>query len=208
MQCGFCGTNVQSMVAKTTIPGTNEWLCMNCKRMFDKIDTPSADDALEYFNGFIAKGKATAAAKEAFEKKRTDYDRAVEEREERKRKEAEWEEKYSSVLLSSTNEIEGYRIKEYLGLVFGETVFKTSLFEGLIADISDIVSMLDVMSSDEMRGSMELLTNARNYALKKLQMDAIKRGANAVIGIDKDNSLGKGITYISIFGTAVIIEKI
>jgi len=43
------------------------------------------------------------------------------------------------MLLTTTNTIEGYQIKHYLGLVTGDTIIGANIFKDFLASITDIV---------------------------------------------------------------------
>ena len=111
------------------------------------------------------------------------------------------------VMLTSAPTLEGYRIVEQYGLVFGETVFKNSFADAVIAGVGDVFRSFS-FSAKEMKGAVSLLENGREFALAKLQYAAALTGANAVIGIATNNSMGYDTTYIQIYGTAVKVEKI
>ena len=74
------------------------------------------------------------------------------------------------------------------------------------AAIDNMVKQLR-FSAEELSSSVRLQEEVRQFAIDKLQMNAIKKGVNAVIGIDTDNTVGSSIAYLSIHGTAVRIEK-
>ena len=111
------------------------------------------------------------------------------------------------LLMSTTANLEGYRITEQKGLVFGETVFKHSFLSSLGAGISNAIDMLSLRST-EMSGSVGLIEEARKFAFSKMMDDARARGANAIIGIESDNTIGGDIMYLSLYGTAVKVEPI
>lgn len=68
----------------------------------------------------------------------------------------------------------------------------------------------DILSAGdkELSGTARLLSDARDYAITKLKDEAINRDANAIIGIDAESSVGGDIMHVTIYGTAVEIEKI
>lgn len=113
-----------------------------------------------------------------------------------------------SFLLTTANNLEGYIIVEQCGVVFGETVFKSSFLDSLGAGISNMIDSMRFKET-EMSGSVSLIENARRYAYKKMIDEAKSRGANAIIAIDSDNTIGGNVMYISLYGTAVkvISEK-
>lgn len=106
------------------------------------------------------------------------------------------------MLLSTTNTLEGKRIIEYKGIVFGETIIGANVFKDIMANIRDIVGGRS--------GSYEqVLQEARETSMREMEYRAQNMGANAVIGIDVDYEVmgGSGsMLMVSISGTAVIIE--
>ena len=103
------------------------------------------------------------------------------------------------MILTTTNTIETKPVKEYLGIVTGETIIGANLFKDLFASIRDIVGGRS--------GSYEkVLRQAKDTALKEMQQEAQKLGANAVVGIDLDyETVGKngGMLMVTASGTAV-----
>ena len=103
------------------------------------------------------------------------------------------------MILSTTNTIEGSPVKDYLGIVTGETIIGANIFKDLFASIRDIVGGRS--------GSYErVLREAKDTALKEMKEEAIKLNANAVIGIDLDyETVGKngGMLMVTASGTAV-----
>ena len=89
------------------------------------------------------------------------------------------------MMLSTTNTIEGSPVKDYLGIVTGETIIGANIFKDLFASIRDIVGGRS--------GSYErVLREAKDTALKEMTENASKLGASAVIGIDLDyETVGK-----------------
>ena len=102
-------------------------------------------------------------------------------------------------MLSTTNTIEGSPVKDYLGIVTGETIIGANIFKDFFASIRDIVGGRS--------GSYErVLREAKDTALKEMQEEAIKLNANAVIGVDLDyETVGKngGMLMVTASGTAV-----
>ena len=110
--------------------------------------------------------------------------------------------------LTTANNLEGYVIVKQCGIVFGETVFKNSALDSLGAGISNMVDSFRIKST-EMSGQLDLIEKAREFAYNKLIDQAKSRGANAVIAIDSDNTIGDGnIMYISLYGTAVKVISV
>ena len=106
------------------------------------------------------------------------------------------------MLITTTHAIEGKRIKEYKGLVSGETIIGANLFKDIFASITDIVGG----RSSSYEG---VLKEAKEMALMEMSQRAAQLGANAVIGVDLDfETLGKtsGMLMVAASGTAVLIE--
>lgn len=105
------------------------------------------------------------------------------------------------MILSTTNILETHPVKDYLGIVSGETIIGANIFKDFFAGIRDIVGGRS--------GSYEkVLREAKETALKEMEEQAFKLGATAVIGIDLDyETVGKngGMLMVTASGTAVKI---
>jgi uncharacterized protein YbjQ (UPF0145 family) len=103
---------------------------------------------------------------------------------------------------STTHTIEGKNIREYKGIVFGETIIGANLFKDLFASIRDIVGGRS--------GTYErVLAEARETAINEMTYAAQQRGANAVIGIDVDYEVigaNGSMLMVSVSGTAVVTD--
>ena len=100
------------------------------------------------------------------------------------------------MLLTTTPTIEGHPIKQYLGIVTGETIIGT-------VNITDFSARLHRMAIYYLRGS---IFEGKKTALKELQQRAAAMGANAVVGIDLDyETVGtnRGMLMVTASGTAV-----
>jgi uncharacterized protein YbjQ (UPF0145 family) len=106
------------------------------------------------------------------------------------------------MLVTTTHNVEGRRIVEYMGLVAGEAILGANLFRDLFASVRDIVGGRS--------GSYErVLSDARNTAVEELTERAKELGANAVIGVDIDyETVGSNgsMLMVTAAGTAVRIE--
>ena len=101
--------------------------------------------------------------------------------------------------LTTTNTIEGKPVKDYLGIVTGETIIGANIVKDVFASIRDIVGGRS--SSYE-----KVLREAKNTALKEMTENAEKLNADAVIGIDLDyETVGNrgGMLMVTASGTAV-----
>lgn len=98
--------------------------------------------------------------------------------------------------------IEGYKIIEHLGVVRGITVRSRSIIGNLVAGIEAIFGGKIAMY-------IELCERARQEAYDLMVEHALERGANAIIGMRYDaNEVAAGITEVLCYGTAVKIEKV
>ncbi len=105
------------------------------------------------------------------------------------------------MIITTTPAVEGRPVREYLGIVTGEVIVGANLFRDLFASITDIVGGRS--------GKYEqVLQRARKEAIAEMEDEAIKLGANAVVGIDLDYEvLGQGgsMLMVSCSGTAVVL---
>ena len=106
------------------------------------------------------------------------------------------------MITSTTPSLEGKSIKEYRGIVTGETIIGANIFRDFFASIRDIVGGRS--SSYE-----QVLREAKEIAIKEMQASAMAVGANAIVGVDLDyETLGSanGMLMVTASGTAVVIE--
>lgn len=104
------------------------------------------------------------------------------------------------MIITTTPTIEGKQISEYKGLVFGEVVVGANIIRDFFAGITDIIGGRSGMYESK-------LNTARKEALKELEAEAKKVGANAVVGVSFDyQTLGtKDMFVVAATGTAVVI---
>ena len=105
------------------------------------------------------------------------------------------------MILSTTPTIEGRTIREYKGVVTGETIIGPNMFKDFMAGIRDIVGGRS--------GSYEkVLREAKDTSMQEMMERAQAMGANAIVGIDIDyETLGNGgsMLMVATSGTAVVI---
>lgn len=107
------------------------------------------------------------------------------------------------LLLSTTPSLEGRPIRQYLGLVHGETILGANLFRDILASIRDLVG-------GRARAYEATLERAREMALQELSRRARLLGADAVVGVRIDvEVLGQagGMLMACASGTAVLLER-
>jgi uncharacterized protein YbjQ (UPF0145 family) len=105
-------------------------------------------------------------------------------------------------LVTTANDINGYRVVRNLGIVRGIIVRSRSLFGTLGAALQTIVG-----------GNITLLTNlcekTREEAFELMMEHAAQHGANAVVAMRYDaTEIMQGVTEVLAYGTAVHVEKI
>ncbi|WP_027876012.1 heavy metal-binding domain-containing protein [Meiothermus cerbereus] len=102
------------------------------------------------------------------------------------------------MLLTTSSQLEGYQITEYLDVVFGEAIVGANIFRDLLASVRDIVGGRSGAYEAELR-------KAREIALGELEQAAAAMGADAVIAIDVDyETVGQGnMLMVTASGTAV-----
>ena len=106
------------------------------------------------------------------------------------------------MITTTTPNIEGKEIYEYLGIVAGEAIMGANIFRDFLAGITDIIGGRSGVYEDK-------LIEARETALRELEQHATQRGANAIVGVDIDYEvLGKtnGMLMVTVSGTAVKIR--
>ena len=105
------------------------------------------------------------------------------------------------MIITTTPTIEGHPIREYKGLVTGETIIGANFVKDFFAGIRDIVGGRS--------GAYEsVLREAKDTALKEMEEHARAIGANAIVGIDLDyEALGanNSMLMVTASGTAVVI---
>lgn len=104
------------------------------------------------------------------------------------------------MLLTTTNTIEGHKVREYRGLVAGEAILGANIFRDFFASIRDIVG--------GRAGAYErVLNDARETAIAEMSEKAREMGANAVIGVDIDyETIRDGMLMVTAAGTAVVVD--
>lgn len=103
------------------------------------------------------------------------------------------------MIVTTTINVEGRPIKEYMGIVSGEAIMGANVFRDLFAGVRDVVG--------GRAGSYEReLRQAKTVALEEMEALAAELGANAVIGVDLDYETIRGsMLMVTASGTAVRI---
>ncbi|MCD4714307.1 MAG: putative heavy metal-binding protein [Clostridiales bacterium] len=106
------------------------------------------------------------------------------------------------MILTTTPSVEGRRISEYKGIVFGEVVNGVDFVKDFAAGLTNFFGGRSGSYEGELIG-------AREEALKELEKRARALGADAVVGIDIDYEVlgqGNNMLMVTASGTAVILD--
>lgn len=105
------------------------------------------------------------------------------------------------MLLTTTPSVEGHPIREYKGVVCGETIIGANVFKDFMASLTDFFGGRS--------GSYEkVLIEAKDTAMREMMQRAAVLGANAIVGIDVDyETIGQNgsMLMVATSGTAVVI---
>ncbi len=104
------------------------------------------------------------------------------------------------MILTTTPQVEGCPVKNYMGLVCGEVVAGVNFVKDFAAGLTNFFGGRSNSYEDE-------LIEAREQAIAEMAQRAAQMGANAVVGIDIDYEvLGQGnMLMVTAAGTAVVI---
>lgn len=106
------------------------------------------------------------------------------------------------MIITTTPTIDGKRIVDYKGIVFGEVISGVNFIKDFAAGLTNFFGGRSSSYEGE-------LIEAREQALAEMQKRAEMLGANAVVGVDMDYEvLGQGgnMLMVTASGTAVRIE--
>ncbi len=123
-----------------------------------------------------------------------------------KKKDEEPEFQGPQLLMSTGEQIPGYRVKQILGLAYGITVRTRGIGGKFMASLRGIVG-------GEVGSFVELADEIRGQALMRLNQKVYHMGGNAIIGVRFDsNDMSTGDqfsgTEMCAYGTAIIVEPI
>jgi len=106
------------------------------------------------------------------------------------------------MFITTTFEIEGYRIAEYKGLVRGITVRSPTISQGIMGGLKSIIG-------GKIGAYTEMCEQARQHAYEAMVAHAQQLGANAIVGVSYDASdVGsqQSATEVLCYGTAVVVQ--
>ena len=101
------------------------------------------------------------------------------------------------MIVTTTHDIQGQTIREYLGIVVGESIIATNIFRDIMASVRDVVG-------GRSKAYEEKMNEARGIAMDEMMEKAQALGADAVVGVDIDyETVGNNMMMVSASGTAV-----
>ena len=102
--------------------------------------------------------------------------------------------------VTTTFGIEGFRIKEYKGLVRGVVVRSPTIPQGIVGGLKNIIG-------GKIGAYTEMCEQTRAQAYREMVKHSEELGANAIVGIRYDASeVVTSSTEVLCYGTAVVIE--
>lgn len=105
-----------------------------------------------------------------------------------------------NMIVTTTSYIEGKKVEEYKGIVFGEVITGVNVLKDFAAGMRNFFGGRSQSYENE-------LTKAREEALREMEERAAQQGANAVIGVDIDYEVlgaDNGMLMVTASGTAVV----
>lgn len=104
------------------------------------------------------------------------------------------------MLVSTTENVAGYRTKETIGQAFGVVVRSRGIGGNFIAGLRTIFG-------GEIHEYTSLLEQSRRQAIDRMVENATRMGANAVLMMRFDSSeIGQMMTEVVAYGTAALVE--
>ncbi|NUP52265.1 MAG: YbjQ family protein [Catenulispora sp.] len=104
-----------------------------------------------------------------------------------------------NVLVSTMNDLPGFRVERVLGEVFGLTVRARNV-------ASSFGSAMKSLKGGELKGQTRMLVDSRMEAMRRLTDEAANRGGNAVLAMRFETSAGELGTEICAYGTACVVS--
>ena len=105
------------------------------------------------------------------------------------------------MLVVTTENVPGYRVRDVKGQVFGVVVRSRGLGGNIMAGLRSL-------AGGEITEYTQLLEEARRHAIDRMVKNAALMQANAVIMMRFDSAeIGQTMSEIVAYGTAVVLEK-
>lgn len=104
------------------------------------------------------------------------------------------------ITLTNLETVPGRTIRSHFGLVSGSTVRAKHIGRDIMAGLKNMIG-------GELKGYTELLSDARDEAVKRMVAQATALGANAVVNIRfSTSSVANGASELYAYGTAVTVD--
>ena len=104
------------------------------------------------------------------------------------------------MLVTTTNDLNGYRVVRHLGLVRGLTVRSRSV-------VGNLGAAIQIFFGGNISVYTKLAEQTRQEAFDLLVQHAREMGANAILGMRYDaNEIAAAVTEVLAYGTAVVVE--
>ena len=104
------------------------------------------------------------------------------------------------MLVTTTNDLAGYRVVRHIGVARGVIVRSRNIVAGLGA-------ALQTLKGGNITIYTKLAEDARRDAHEALLAHAREMGANAILALRYDaNEINAGVTEVLAYGTAVVVE--
>jgi uncharacterized protein YbjQ (UPF0145 family) len=104
------------------------------------------------------------------------------------------------LIITTTENIEGKKVKKTIGMVKGSTIRARHIGKDILAGLRGIVG-------GEITEYTKMMAEAREESLKRMVEDAEKQGANAIIALRFTTSMVmQNASEILAYGTGVVVE--
>jgi len=105
------------------------------------------------------------------------------------------------MIITNVENVPGKVIVEHFGIVQGSTVRAKNVGRDIMASLKNLVG-------GELKGYTELLNEARQESLERMEEQAKTMGANAVVNVRfATSSVAQGASELFAYGTAVRLES-
>ncbi len=108
------------------------------------------------------------------------------------------------MLVTTTFDIQGYRISEYKGLVRGVVVRAPTIVQGFLGSLKNIIG-------GRIGAYTDMCEQTREQAYETMVEHAKALGANAIVGVSYESSevvSRESATEVLCYGTAVVVAKL
>ncbi|WP_411816851.1 heavy metal-binding domain-containing protein [Hyphococcus sp. DH-69] len=107
------------------------------------------------------------------------------------------------MIVTTTDGVPGREVASSVGVVAGEAILGVNIFRDLFAGITDILG-------GRSGGYQKALREARDHAMRDMEEEASRLGADAVVGVDIDyeavDTQKGAMLMVSCNGTAVTLR--